>query len=84
MNGTNSSLLLALRTRTVQRIRSDFGEMLSSKQCPLKGCREEDSLPHTLVCQVLIAAVQEPSVVKYWGVFSDIVAREWILDSKDT
>ena len=99
MNGTNSSLLLALRTRGVQRIRSDFGKMLSSKQCPLKGCREEDSLPHTLVCQVLIAAVPEPSLVQYGDVFSDIVAlqetavtrfallleaRERILDSTDT
>ena len=96
---THASLLVALRTRTVRGIRSDFGEMFSSKQCPLQGCREADSLPHTLACQVLIAAVPESSVVQYGDVFCDIVAvqqkavtrfallleaRERILDSQDT
>ena len=96
---TNSSLLMALRTRTVRGIRSEFGEMYSSKQCPLQGCSAPDSLPHTLICQVLIAAVPEPSLVQYGDVFSDIVAlqetavtrfallleaRERILDSNDT
>ena len=73
--------------------------MYSSKQCPLKGCSAPDSLQHTLVCQVLIAAVPEPSLVQYGDMFSDIVAlqetavtrfallleaRERILDSTDT
>ena len=90
---------MALRTRTVRGIRSEFGEMYSSKQCPLQGCSAPDSLPHTLICQVLIAAVPEPSLVQYGDVFSDIVAlqetavtrfallleaRERILDSTDT
>ena len=49
-----SSLLLALRTRTVRGIRSDYGDMFPDKQCPLPGCSEPDSLPHTLACQVLV------------------------------
>ena len=46
-------LLLALRTRTVRGIRSDFPGMFSSRQCPMMGCEEEDTLPHLLTCTVL-------------------------------
>ena len=48
-----SSLLLALRTRCVRGVRSDFGKMYPDKNCPLPGCTEEDSLPHILVCSAL-------------------------------
>ena len=47
-------LLLALRTRTVRGIRSDFPGMFSSRQCPMMGCEEEDTLPHLLTCTVLL------------------------------
>ena len=67
-------LLMALRTRTVRGIRSDFGDMFPNKECPLAGCSQPDSLPHTLACQVLLAAVPEPSAVQYGDVFSDNVA----------
>ena len=68
-----SSLLMALRTRTVRGIRTDFGDMYLDKTCPLPGCQETDSLPHVLTCRVLQAAV--PSVetaghVQYGDVFS--------------
>ena len=43
-----ASLLLALRTRTVRGIRSDFGQMYPDKQCPMPGCEEQASLSHTL------------------------------------
>ena len=94
-----SSLLFALWTRTVRGIRSDYGDMFPCKECPLAGCSQPDSLPHTLVCKVLLAAVPEPSVVQYGDVFADSVAvqevaatrfallleaRERILDSEDT
>ena len=90
-----SSLLMALRTRTVRGIRSDYGDMFPCKECPLAGCSQPDSLPHTLVCQVLLAAVPEPSVVQYGDVFAVqevaatrfallLEARERILDSEDT
>ena len=34
-----SSLTLALRTRTVRGIRTDFGDMYLDKPCPLPGCQ---------------------------------------------
>jgi hypothetical protein len=94
-----SSLLMALRTRTVRGIRSEFGNMYPNKECPLQGCSEPDSLPHALVCQVLLGAVPGQSEVQYGDVYSDSVAvqeaavtrfallleaRESILDSEDT
>ena len=48
-----SSLLLALRTRTVRGIRADFPGMFTSRECPMVGCGEEDTLPHLLNCTVL-------------------------------
>ena len=48
-----SSLLLALRTRTVRGIRTDFPGMYTSRECPMVGCGEEDTLPHLLTCTVL-------------------------------
>jgi hypothetical protein len=48
----NSSLLLALRTRTVRGIRNDFGGLYPDKTCPL-GCGEIDTLQNILTCAVL-------------------------------
>ena len=70
MTREQSSLLLALRTRTVRGIRTDYGDLYLDKGCPLPGCPEADSLPHTLTCRVLQEAVQEPSLVQYGDVFS--------------
>ena len=70
MTREQSSLLLALRTRTVRGIRTDYGDLYLDKGCPLPGCSEADSLPHTLTCRVLQEAVQEPSLVQYGDVFS--------------
>ena len=50
---------------------SVFGDMFPCKDCPLPGCSQPDSLSHTLACQVLLAAVPEPSAVQYGDVFSD-------------
>ena len=84
---------------TVRGIRSEFGNMYPNKQCPLPGCSEPDSLPHTLGCQVLLGAVPGQLEVQYGDVYSDSVAvqevaatrfallleaRESILDAKDT
>ena len=52
-NDEMASLLLALRTRTVRGIRSDFGEMFPDKSCPLEGCSLPDSLGHILAYTVL-------------------------------
>ena len=69
LSSDQSSLLLALRTRTYRGIRSDFGEMFPSKDCPLNGCLEADSLPHTLVCRALQGTVLDHTV-QYGDVFS--------------
>ena len=70
MTREQSSLLLALRTRTCRGIRTDFGDLYLDKQCPLPGCPDADSLPHLLTCRVLQVAVQDPSLVQYGDVFS--------------
>ena len=65
--------MLALRTRTLRGIRTDFGDMFLNKECPLPGCLELDSIPHLLACTVLQAAVPVPedeSAVQYGDVFS--------------
>ena len=91
-----SSLLLALRTRTFRGISGDFGEMFPSKDCLLEGCPEADSLPHTLVCRALQDIVPDHSV-EYRDVFSPcqetqdtalitlrLEARERILEAQRT
>ena len=70
-----ASLLLALRTRTVRGVRSDFSGMLGSSECPLPGCVETDTLGHILECPPLLAAagreVQEAvAEVQYTDAFS--------------
>ena len=66
-----ASLLLALRTRTVRGIRSDFGEMFPEKGCPLPGCEEQDSLQHLQDCVVLRDLVPEKEgEARYKLVFS--------------
>ena len=68
-NEEMASLLLALRTRTVRGIRTDFGEMFPDKSCPLEGCSLPDSLCHILVCTVLTGAARS-STANYSHVFS--------------
>ena len=66
MTREQSSLMLALRTRTLRGIRTDFGNMFTDKQCPL-----HDSIAHLLTCSVLQQAVPaRPTVVQYGDVFS--------------
>ena len=48
-----ASLLLALRTRTIWGIRSDFGKMYTNQTCPLEGCTHLDTLASLLTCLVL-------------------------------
>ena len=45
-------LLLALRTRTVRGIRSDFPGIYKDMMCPL-GCGEKDTIQNVLTCRVL-------------------------------
>ena len=50
-NSENRTLLLALRTRTVNGIKNDFKGHYSDIMCPLK-CGEDDILHHILDCRV--------------------------------
>ena len=54
-----AKLLLALRTRTVRGIRTDFPGMYPTRECPMMGCREEDTLPHLLTCTVLLENTEQ-------------------------
>ena len=40
------------------------------KQCPLKNCKELDSLPHLLACRELQGAVPRSPCIQYSDVFS--------------
>ena len=72
MTREQASLMLALRTRTLRGIRTDFGDMYPSKECPLPGCQDVDTIPHLLTCPVLQAAVLgEETPVHYEDVFSN-------------
>ena len=51
-NNKNRTLLLALRTRTVQGIRNDFRGLYPSNVCPLE-CGEKDTIENILTCSVL-------------------------------
>ena len=53
MTREQSSLMVALRTRTLRGIRCDFGNMYVDKQCPLPGCQEPDSISHLLLGRLL-------------------------------
>ena len=76
-----SSLLLALRTRTVRGVRSDFGKMYPDRNCPLPGCTEPDSLPHILVCSALSPVQGENCTVQYSDVFSNSEQLQWAATS---
>ena len=73
----DASLLLALRTRTVRGVRSDFGNMYGSKVCPLPDCGEQDSLSHLQVCDVLRDLVPvDEGEPEYKDVFSMEISKQ--------
>ena len=77
MTRDQSSLLMALRTRTLRGIRTDFGDMFMDKHCPLQGCLAQDSIPHLLVCPVLLAAVPaEETAIQYGDVFASCLETQ--------
>ena len=51
-NTESRTLLLAMRTRTVNGIRCDFPGLYQDRQCPLY-CGEDDTLDHIITCSVL-------------------------------
>ena len=72
-----SNLLLALRTRTVRGIRADFPGMFTTRECPMQGCMEEDTLPHLLTCTVLLSQVEEQQhSYRFSDVYSDCLEEQ--------
>ena len=73
-NNTRNTLL-ALRTRTVRGIRSDFGSLYTNKMCPLR-CGDNDNLENILTCSVLKkyhkSTEMAPTNCKYEDIFSKI------------
>ena len=78
-NNTNRNLLLALRTRTVRGIKSDFGGLYPDKMCPL-GCGEIDNLENILSCQVIRHHHTSNEIsqydIKYQDVFSTDISKQ--------
>ena len=74
-----ASVLLALRTRTVRGVRTEFGDMFVNKLCPL-GCGDIDTLPNILSCSVLHDCLPDHrSNISFHDVYS-----EDVLIQKDT
>ena len=73
------SLLLALRTRTVRGIKSDFPGIYRDKLCPV-GCGENDTIQNILTCKVLQQHHSSHDVtsskVKYEDIFSEDVKKQ--------
>ena len=78
-NNDSRSLLLALRTRTVRGIRSDFGGLYPDKRCPL-GCGDMDTLKNILTCQVLKQSHASHDVtnidIRYEDIFSPDISKQ--------
>ena len=75
----NIKLLLALRTRTVNGIKSDFSGMFSTLSCPLCDTHQ-DTLPNLLNCDI-IRKYQQTKVISnsctsYYDVFSEDVIKQ--------
>ena len=79
-NDESRKLLLALRTRTVSGIRSDFGGLYPDKLCPL-GCGDPDTLENILSCKILKEQHKTDRVVcsydvQYSDIFSDNIRKQ--------
>ena len=78
-NSESVKLLLALRTRTVEGIRSDFKGLFPDTSCPL-GCGKPDTLQNILACSVLTSlhTSVNPAVssVQFEDIFSSDVTTQ--------
>ena len=78
-NRDDISLLLALRTRTVRGIRSDFGGLYIDKMCPLK-CGDMDTLQNVLKCKVLLQQHYSTEItdgdIKYEDIFGKEITKQ--------
>ena len=79
-NDESRKLLLALRTRTVPGIRTDYGTLYVDKMCPL-GCGDEDNIPNILSCRILREKHKSDemlvnSELKYSDIFSNNIRKQ--------
>ena len=77
----NTKLLLALRTRTVNGIRSDFSGMYTTLSCPVCG-EHPDTLPNLLKCDI-IRKYQQTAVMSNCDISYDDVFSEDIIKQKE-
>ena len=80
-------LLLALRTRTLRGIRSDFPGLYKDRMCPL-GCGDLDTIPNILTCSILKNLHKSDGVaigkLQYEDIFSnDIQKQKQVTDLYD-
>ena len=78
---------MALRTRTVRGIRSDFPGLYKDKMCPL-GCGNLDTIPNILTCSILKNLHKSDGVaigkLQYEDIFSnDIQKQKQVTDLYD-
>ena len=77
------SLLLALRTRTVRGIRSDFSGLYQDKMCPL-GCGDVDTLQNILTCKILKQYHMSKDITNSDIRYEDIFAADIIKQKQAT
>ena len=72
-------LLLALRTRTVRGVKTDFKGMFVDTSCPL-GCAHQDTIPNILTCPVIRAHTESNNAaigtVQYGDIFSSDILKQ--------
>ena len=75
----SAQLLLALRTRTINGIKTDFRSMYADVNCPL-GCSHTDTIPNILTCPAIQAQVQTGMMalgeLKYEDIFSNDTVKQ--------
>ena len=71
-----AAMLMALRTRTVRGIKTDFGEMYANKLCPL-GCGSPDTLENMLTCAALQVYIKDDQRhIEFWYVYASDVEQQ--------
>ena len=78
-----STMLLALKTRTVRGIKNDFKGMFTDLDCPL-GCGSIDTLQHILTCKVLQGQIRSNSITTNKVQFSDIFCENIVKQKQVT
>ena len=71
-----AAMLMALRTRTVRGIKTDFGDMYADKSCPLD-CGSPDTLENLLKCTALRGIIKDDQKhIQYRHVYDSDVEQQ--------